>query len=309
MAEPEGTNRGQFLTLSTVGLGAMIGGVIGVPATAYILAPVATRRPSSPCSWARSTSSTRRRASTRRRPPTSRTPSSRPPARASPSCTTRARAAPPGTPKTPCSLCSPTVACTSAARSPRFRQSGFSAPATAVRTTRGCTHGRPADPPARSLPVGDQKEQGAVDHAALERRLQFRRPDPLLPGQDPRPAGDASRRLGRDRREYPVSARDLQVPVPKPSPMPIPKPDAEAAHPRGRGLGRVPHRLRHAGQEVPVPQGAADRLVPHAGQFAADRLHPAGDHRHAAGDDVRPVAQRGLLSRSATSPTSRRWAG
>ncbi len=40
MAEPEGTNRGQFLTLSTIGLGAMIGGVIGVPATAYILAPV-----------------------------------------------------------------------------------------------------------------------------------------------------------------------------------------------------------------------------------------------------------------------------
>ena len=40
MAESEGTNRGQFLTLSTIGLGAMIGGVIGVPATAYILAPV-----------------------------------------------------------------------------------------------------------------------------------------------------------------------------------------------------------------------------------------------------------------------------
>ena len=40
MAETEGTNRGQFLTLSTIGLGAMIGGVIGVPATAYILAPV-----------------------------------------------------------------------------------------------------------------------------------------------------------------------------------------------------------------------------------------------------------------------------
>ena len=34
------TTRGGFLTLSSVGLGAMIGGVIGVPATAYILAPV-----------------------------------------------------------------------------------------------------------------------------------------------------------------------------------------------------------------------------------------------------------------------------
>jgi menaquinol-cytochrome c reductase iron-sulfur subunit len=32
--------RGQFLTLSTVGLGAMIGGLIAVPATAYLLAPV-----------------------------------------------------------------------------------------------------------------------------------------------------------------------------------------------------------------------------------------------------------------------------
>jgi menaquinol-cytochrome c reductase iron-sulfur subunit len=32
--------RGEFLTLSTVGLGAMIGGIIGVPATAYLLAPV-----------------------------------------------------------------------------------------------------------------------------------------------------------------------------------------------------------------------------------------------------------------------------
>ncbi|HEY7257427.1 MAG TPA: Rieske 2Fe-2S domain-containing protein [Gaiellales bacterium] len=36
----DGTTRGQFLTLSTVGMGAMIGGVIGVPATAYMLAPV-----------------------------------------------------------------------------------------------------------------------------------------------------------------------------------------------------------------------------------------------------------------------------
>ena len=32
--------RSQFLTLTTVGLGAMIGAVIGVPATAYVLAPV-----------------------------------------------------------------------------------------------------------------------------------------------------------------------------------------------------------------------------------------------------------------------------
>jgi Rieske Fe-S protein len=32
--------RGEFLTLTSVGLGAMIGGVIGVPATAYLLAPV-----------------------------------------------------------------------------------------------------------------------------------------------------------------------------------------------------------------------------------------------------------------------------
>jgi Rieske Fe-S protein len=36
----DGTTRGQFLSLSTVGMGAMIGAVIGVPATAYILAPV-----------------------------------------------------------------------------------------------------------------------------------------------------------------------------------------------------------------------------------------------------------------------------
>ncbi len=40
MADSDGTTRGRFLTLSTVGLGAMIGGVIGVPATAYVLAPV-----------------------------------------------------------------------------------------------------------------------------------------------------------------------------------------------------------------------------------------------------------------------------
>jgi menaquinol-cytochrome c reductase iron-sulfur subunit len=32
--------RGEFLSLTTVGLGAVIGGVIGVPATAYLLAPV-----------------------------------------------------------------------------------------------------------------------------------------------------------------------------------------------------------------------------------------------------------------------------
>jgi Rieske Fe-S protein len=43
VADSEGATRGQFLTLSTVGLGAMIGGVIGVPATAYLLAPVTER--------------------------------------------------------------------------------------------------------------------------------------------------------------------------------------------------------------------------------------------------------------------------
>jgi Rieske Fe-S protein len=32
--------RGEFLSLTTVGLGAVIGGVIGVPATAYLLSPV-----------------------------------------------------------------------------------------------------------------------------------------------------------------------------------------------------------------------------------------------------------------------------
>jgi Rieske Fe-S protein len=37
----DGTTRGEFLSLSTVGIGAMIGGVIGVPATAYLLGPVA----------------------------------------------------------------------------------------------------------------------------------------------------------------------------------------------------------------------------------------------------------------------------
>ncbi len=36
----DGTTRGQFLSLTTVGVGAAIGGVIGVPATAYLLAPV-----------------------------------------------------------------------------------------------------------------------------------------------------------------------------------------------------------------------------------------------------------------------------
>ena len=36
----DGTTRGQFLSLSTVGIGAVIGGVNGVPVTAYILAPV-----------------------------------------------------------------------------------------------------------------------------------------------------------------------------------------------------------------------------------------------------------------------------
>jgi Rieske Fe-S protein len=40
VADHDGTTRGQFLSLSTVGLGAMIGGVIGVPATAFLLAPV-----------------------------------------------------------------------------------------------------------------------------------------------------------------------------------------------------------------------------------------------------------------------------
>jgi menaquinol-cytochrome c reductase iron-sulfur subunit len=36
--------RGQFLGISTVGLGAMIGAVIGVPSTAYLLAPVLEKK-------------------------------------------------------------------------------------------------------------------------------------------------------------------------------------------------------------------------------------------------------------------------
>jgi menaquinol-cytochrome c reductase iron-sulfur subunit len=36
----DGTTRGQFLSLTTVGMGAAIGGIIGVPITAYMLAPV-----------------------------------------------------------------------------------------------------------------------------------------------------------------------------------------------------------------------------------------------------------------------------
>jgi menaquinol-cytochrome c reductase iron-sulfur subunit len=36
--------RGQFLGISTVGLGAMIGAVIGVPSTAYLLAPVLDKK-------------------------------------------------------------------------------------------------------------------------------------------------------------------------------------------------------------------------------------------------------------------------
>ncbi|MDX6535255.1 MAG: menaquinol-cytochrome c reductase iron-sulfur subunit [Gaiellales bacterium] len=39
-APDSAVTRGQFLSLTTVGLGAMIGAVIGVPATAYVLAPV-----------------------------------------------------------------------------------------------------------------------------------------------------------------------------------------------------------------------------------------------------------------------------
>ena len=39
-APDSAVTRGQFLALSSVGLGAMIGAVIGVPATAYLLAPV-----------------------------------------------------------------------------------------------------------------------------------------------------------------------------------------------------------------------------------------------------------------------------
>jgi menaquinol-cytochrome c reductase iron-sulfur subunit len=39
-APDSAVTRGQFLTLSSIGLGAMIGAVIGVPATAYVLAPL-----------------------------------------------------------------------------------------------------------------------------------------------------------------------------------------------------------------------------------------------------------------------------
>ena len=40
--------RGEFLSLTSVGLGAVIGGVIGVPATAYLLAPVTKETTFSP---------------------------------------------------------------------------------------------------------------------------------------------------------------------------------------------------------------------------------------------------------------------
>ena len=82
VADQDGTNRGQFLTLSTVGLGAMIGGVIGVPATAYILAPVTKEVSFDPVLLGEIDQlRPRRRASIPPPPPTSRTPSSPRPAR------------------------------------------------------------------------------------------------------------------------------------------------------------------------------------------------------------------------------------
>ena len=82
-APSSAVTRSQFLTLSSVGLGAAIGAVIGVPAVAYVLAPVTEESTFEPVYLGTTDSfPARRRASSSRSPPsTSRPRPSPPPAR------------------------------------------------------------------------------------------------------------------------------------------------------------------------------------------------------------------------------------
>ncbi len=141
--------RGELLTLTTVGLGAVIGGVIGVPAAAYVLAPVTKEVTFAPVFLGKTSVFTGETAlQAHRRPRTSRIPTTRPRARGSRTSTTRRRRTPTGTPRTPCSWSSRTAACTWAARS-RPPSQGFACPCHGGQYNQNGE--RIAGPPIRSL--------------------------------------------------------------------------------------------------------------------------------------------------------------
>ena len=81
-APSSAVTRSQFLTLSSVGLGATIGAVIGVPAVAYVLAPVTEESTFEPVYLGKTDAFQPRRgtSSSRSPPSTSRPRPSRPPA-------------------------------------------------------------------------------------------------------------------------------------------------------------------------------------------------------------------------------------
>ena len=213
MADHDGTTRGQFLSLSTVGLGAMIGGVIGVPATAFLLAPITEEITFKPVLLGNLTEF-----------PSEGT-------QFKPIAATYVED--PKNPFTSAGLAwvhnTGKQGTTWNAADAMFivfsnRCMHLGCPVAAGLSGFACPcHGgqyntegqRIAGPPIRPLDRFQweiQQGQRAVDHPALERRLRLLRADPLLRGQGPGPAGHGARRR-HNGGQHPVSRRDLQLPL------------------------------------------------------------------------------------------------
>ena len=166
------TTRGQFLSLATIGMGGTIAAVIGVPAVAYLAAPVLDKATFRPVPLGDVAEFTAQHGF----PP---------------------KAAPyvedPAEPQTSAGLAYVLSTggkshhwldddamfvvfsnrCTHVGCPVAPTAVGFSCPCHAGSTTRRPPHRRPADPPAGSVPVGaapGRQRPEAVDHAAVERR-------------------------------------------------------------------------------------------------------------------------------------------
>ena len=153
------TTRGQFLTLSSVGLGAMIGGVIGVPATAYLLAPVTQETTFQPVllGWCR-----RFTGETELRPDRGHLHrgSQEPCHQRRPRLGALHRQDRHQLARTPERDVRGVLQPLHAPRLPRRRDADglcLPLPRRPVYDQQGHPHRRPADPPARPLPVGDQE--------------------------------------------------------------------------------------------------------------------------------------------------------
>ena len=259
----------------------MIGAVIGVPTTAYILAPVTKEATFEPVFLGKVGGfPADARASSRPRRPTSRTRRTRPRARASRSSTTPARRTPIGSRPDAMFVVFSNRCMHLGCPVAGAQGVGFACPCHGGQYDKEGR--RTAGPPIRSLDrfqweIKNRDElwitqRWCVDFNGDGKILYF----PVkIPGQPSRLRAPS---IVADVL-YPNVTYDHGRPSRRPSSHADPGSRYQAARPPDRGLDRVPLRVPDPRPQVPVPQGAADGLVPYARELAADGLHHPGRDR------------------------------